>query len=215
MFAQSNAIAAPSSRTKPPDTGKFKGARRALRNRQLQRFQHGVEVPCAVVTRAVDEEGWCARHAIALTFGKILLHPRARLVAFDIAIESRHVETEVSHEISDLPFGNRWFLFVEPIVHLPEPEDCGRVAAHAEKPPSLTVHPRRTADVVRRQEMSPPDRVVGMRGLCVRGPELPGRSSNVCGGEQLATNAAAVEVPRSFDLALRRRSSDYVFDPDG
>ena len=80
-----------------------------------------MEIPGAVISHTVDEEGRRTRDAVASAFGKISLDPCVCLLALDIAVKPRLVEAESCYEIADLPFGERRLLFVKPVVHFPEP----------------------------------------------------------------------------------------------
>jgi hypothetical protein len=80
-----------------------------------------MEIPCAVVPNAVDEDGRRATDAVTPAVGDIFEHALPHGLVADVLLELVHVEAQRAHKVEQLCLRDRRLAVVEPAVHLPEP----------------------------------------------------------------------------------------------
>src|SRR4051812_26960194 len=88
--------------------------------RTVQRLKERIEIPCTVVAQPVDEQRGGSHHAGFATSRAIFFDARARLVRIDVTMESWHVQPKRDCVGRHFVAIQRWFLVVEPIMHLPK-----------------------------------------------------------------------------------------------
>ena len=80
-----------------------------------------MEIPCAVVPNAFDEDGRRATDAVAPAVGDISSTRCRTASSRDVLLELVHVEAQRAHKVEQLCLRERRLAVVEPVVHLPEP----------------------------------------------------------------------------------------------
>src|SRR5262249_21794971 len=91
-----------------------------LRDRLLQRFEQGVEIPGAVVADTIDEHGGRTRDAIAPALAEVLIDAFFGFLGIEIAAKPLHVEPEFFRKFERVLFLERKLMFIEKVVHVPE-----------------------------------------------------------------------------------------------
>src|SRR5262245_26124273 len=98
-------------------------ARRAVHARRdgpLERLEHRVVVPRAIVADPVDEQGWRTRNAVRAPGREILLDARAHFIAPKVAFEAIDIEADPTRELENVRLVERRLAAEQPVVHLEE-----------------------------------------------------------------------------------------------